>query len=95
MAHRPLNKKRADKLRRLMMHGSRPEPMIDLVQWLKDRGHAQTTGQAERLILDGRVRSESHPLGRMHTPTLSDPDKHIVMRLVSASVRDTIEVVSA
>lgn len=36
---------------------------IDLVQYLKLRGHAQTTGEAEQVILDGRVRSESHKLG--------------------------------
>jgi hypothetical protein len=61
LAKRPINKKRANQVRKMLR---RELPAyIDLVQWLKDRRYAQTTGQAEKMILDGRVRSESHKLG--------------------------------
>jgi hypothetical protein len=63
------------KLRKLMR--ATPPTKIDLVQYLKLRGHAQTTGEAKLLIESGRVFSESHPL---------------TDRLVSATLRPTINV---
>lgn len=43
----------------------RPLPSwIDLVWWLKSNRHADTTGQAIKLMLDGKVRLESHIVGR-------------------------------
>lgn len=61
MSRRPILKKRANKVRKAL-RGELPA-YLDLVQYLKDRGHAQTTGEAEKIILAGRVRSESHKLG--------------------------------
>lgn len=61
MSKRPINKKRAARVRK-MLRKELPA-FIDLIQWLRVRGYAQTAGQAEKLILDGRVRSESHTLG--------------------------------
>lgn len=61
MAKRPINKKRAARVRKLLR--KELPAYLDLIQWLKDRRYAQTTGQAEKMILDGRVRSESHKLG--------------------------------
>lgn len=61
MAKRPINTKRARGVRKLLR--KELPAYIDLIHWLKVRGYAQTTGQAEKLILGGRVRSESHKLG--------------------------------
>lgn len=61
MAKRSIRRKQANRLRKALR--ASPATMIDLVQYLKDRRYAQTTGEAEKIILDGRVRSESHKLG--------------------------------
>lgn len=61
MAKRPLNVKRANRVRKAFR--SDLPRWIDLIQWLKDHRYAQTTGEAEKIILAGRVRVESHKLG--------------------------------
>lgn len=66
MSHRPIMQK---KLRRLKKALRAPLPVhFDLVAWLKDRRYAQTTGEANRLILAGRVRSGSHTIGTTEVP---------------------------
>jgi hypothetical protein len=63
MSRRPIKDKQMRRLRRALER--RPLPAwIDLVQWLKFHRHAYTTGQALRLLLDGKVKSESHVVGR-------------------------------
>lgn len=37
---------------------------IDLVQWLRSHGHATSAGAARKIIAAGRVKSESHVLGK-------------------------------
>ncbi len=78
------------KLRRLRKAvNRRPLPAyIDLVRWLKDRGHAQTTGGANRLLVAGRVRSDSHTVGRMRGPK----DEWVPARLVPANLRERLVV---
>ena len=110
MAKRPLNKKAARRVRKLLR--SELPAYIDLIQWLKDRGYAQTTGQAEKLILAGRVRSESHKLGigkekrikkgteikllRGGSVEESDwEEREVAFRHVPAELRDSIHVVAA
>lgn len=61
MSKRPIIDKQLNRLRKSTRH--KLPAHFDLVQWLKDRNHAQTTGEAERLILAGRVRSGSHKIG--------------------------------
>lgn len=61
MSKRPINTKRARRVRKLLR--KELPAYIDLIHWLKVRRYAGTTGEAERLILAGRVRSESHKLG--------------------------------
>lgn len=61
MAKRPILKKQANRVRKALR--SQLPAYIDLIQYLKDRGYANTTGEAEAIILAGRVRSESHKLG--------------------------------
>lgn len=62
MSHRPIFDKRIARLRKLTQRT--PLPIgFDLVQWLKDRRYAQTTGEANRIILADRIRSGSHVIG--------------------------------
>lgn len=63
--NKPLEKK-ARYLERVIRKGRIPTK-INLVEWLKDRGYADTTGQALKLIRAGRVKSESHTLDGKHT----------------------------
>lgn len=83
---------------------------IDLIQYLKDRGYVSTSGEAEKLILDGRVRSESHKLGigqetqpkRLSKAALlvsggkfENEVVDVVRPHVPASLRKTIRVIDA
>lgn len=107
MAKRPLNKKRAARVRKMLRRDI--PAFIDLIEWLKVRGYAQTTGQAERLILDGKVKSESHKLGIARGQKLKSSARikaalgrrireedfdevDVVQRYVPAKVRGTIQV---
>lgn len=71
---------------------------IDLVDWLRVRGHAQTGGAARDMILDGRVMSESHVVGIATEPRLQ-PDGTVrdtkVVSRVPASLRGSLRVVEA
>ena len=96
MSHRgTLNKK----LNRLRKATRVPLPAhFDLVDWLKDRRHAQTTGEANRLILAGRVRNGSHVVGVVNEPeydTLGKPTGETistVRRVQPVSKRDDLIV---
>jgi len=61
MAKRNIRKKQANRLRHALRHT--PPQFYDLVTWLVTRGHAPTKRAARALILDGRVRHESHKVG--------------------------------
>lgn len=61
MARRPIIGKKLNRLRKQLRVS--PPAFLDLVQWLKDHRYAQTTGQANRLILAGKVRHGSHVIG--------------------------------
>ena len=70
------------KLRRLKKSMRTPLPVhFDLVQWLKDHRHAQTTGEAHRLILAGKVRSGSHVIGQQEMP-IQGPDGKLTTEVV-------------
>lgn len=82
-------------MRRALRKGRLPA-FIDLVDWLIERGHAQTVGGAQKLILAGRVRVDSHPIG-VHTLELRGPDgklkpTKLVYRRVPADVRSRLTV---
>ncbi len=62
MAKRPVQAKKIRRLEKLMRRT--PPAFIDLVQWLKLRGHARTTGAAYRLMAEGKVLSGDHVIGR-------------------------------
>lgn len=70
MAKRPIRIKQANRLRKALRNT--PETYIDLIDWLKQHRYAQTSGEAEKIILAGRVRSESHKLGIAKGRALKD-----------------------
>lgn len=95
MSHRPILKKRARRMRKALRPGLPVN--IDLVDFLITRKYAQTKGGARRLLVDGRVRSESHILGRREVKLLEDDKvvtKFVADPVVSASYRDTLQVLS-
>jgi hypothetical protein len=61
-AKNKLENKRERRMIRALRKGCIPV-YVDLVQWLRDRGEAQTAGAARKLIGERRVKSESHVLG--------------------------------
>lgn len=65
MSHRPREAKQIARLRK-HLRTSLPAH-IDLVMWLMDRGHAKTAGEARRMLADGRVKADSHIVGRFQT----------------------------
>lgn len=96
MAHRPILQKRVRRMRKALRQT--PPTFIDLIQWLKLHGHAQTTGEAKRLILAKRVKSESHVLGIEKQPQIVGnkvEEIDVVNPYVPAHVRPTLRVVSA
>lgn len=108
MSHRPILKKRGNRMRKVLR--SELPAFIDLVQYLIDRKHADTVGGAEKIILAGRVRSESHKLGITHGRKLKPnaailvmlgreeeawEESDVVDRYVPARVRGTIQVLPA
>jgi ribosome-associated protein YbcJ (S4-like RNA binding protein) len=74
----------------------RPLPAyIDLIQWLKLRGHAQTTGEAKELLKAGAVRSGANPVGRIQVKVNRgnlDTVEYVPQPLVDAGLRKTLYV---
>lgn len=68
MSARSINTKRANRVRKAM-RSSLPT-YVDLVHWLQLHGYADTAGGARKIILAGRVRSESHKLGIEKRPVV-------------------------
>jgi hypothetical protein len=95
MAKRPIQQKQRRRVAKLLRRRS-PEGFLDLVQWLKDRKYAQTTGEAEKIILAKRVKADSHPLGvekrPMLQPDLSIAEVDVVVRHIPAAYRGHITV---
>lgn len=67
MSRRQNNAKKVARLRKTLRRQPLPA-YIDLVTWLKDRGYAQTTGQAKAMLLAGRVRVAANAVGRRANP---------------------------
>lgn len=94
MSKRPIKDKQIRRLERALRKAGAPQAHIDLIDWLKTRGYANTTGAAVRLLLDGKVRVESHIVGRQKLPVPFQPDEEEwgVAPLIGAHVRGKIEV---
>jgi ribosome-associated protein YbcJ (S4-like RNA binding protein) len=92
MSHRPIQEKKLRKLERALRKAATPAASIDLIDWLKTRGHAQTTGAAVRLLLAGKVRVDSHIVGRQEIPVRGGKTIWGVAPMVAAHHRDSITV---
>jgi hypothetical protein len=96
MSHRPILQKKARRLRKTISR--QPLPVnIDLVHYLRTRGYAETAGAARRMLEEGKVRSESHVLGRVKVRLLEkgeEVEKFIASPVVSAKYRDSLTVIS-
>lgn len=90
MSHRPTSRKQVARLRKALRRT--PDAYIDLIHWLKLRGHAQTTGQAKQLLIDGKVRSNSHPVGRTRLQLTEEDHIWLPDRFVPARLRDSLIV---
>lgn len=76
-----------------------PPAYFDLIQWLRDRGYANTNKQARELILARRVKADSHALGVAPAPVRM-PDGKVemvdtVFRHVPVEVKRDVTVVPA
>ena len=90
MSKRPTSKKKVARLRKALRRT--PDSYIDLVHWLKSRGHARTTGEALRLMKDGKVRADSHPVGRTRIQLTEEDHTWLPIRFVPAGLRDSLIV---
>lgn len=90
MSSRPREAKKLSRLRKAMR--DTPPTSINLVQYLKDRRYARTSGAARQVLLDGKVSVDGEATGRVNIS--SDPEKpnYRVWPLVPAVLRDKIEV---
>jgi hypothetical protein len=62
MSHRPQEQRKLKRLRKMIGH--RPLPgYIDLIDYLKTHRHANTTGEAIRMLMNEQVRSSGNKLG--------------------------------
>lgn len=95
MAKRPIEAKQRRRAAKALRRTALPA-YLDLIQWLKDRRYASTTGQARKIILDRRVKADSHVIGLMKVPVLQ-PDhtikeQDVVAQHVPAELRGRITV---
>jgi len=95
MAKRPIREKQLRRLRKTLSRTPLPA-WIDLVWWLKFQGHADTTGPETRLMLGGKVRSESHIVGRERVSRIiqgQQVDQWEPVFRVQAKLRDKLQVI--
>lgn len=96
MSHRPVLKKRAQRVRKILSRSPLPKN-IDLVHYLRTRGHAETAGGARKMLEEGKVRSESHVLGRVKMTVLEkgkEEERWVAQPVVPAKYRDSLQVIS-
>lgn len=79
MSHRPINGKRAARMRKAFR--KQLPAYIYLPDWLRERDHASSMADVDKLLFSGRVKSESHSLGI-----------HKVPRVVNGEVREVEDV---
>lgn len=93
--------KQLRRLERALRKGRLPR-YFDLIVWLKDYGHAQTTGEALRLLESDKVLSDSHPLGKQIVTvggsTKEFPDREakkyeVLRRLYPVELRKSVHVI--
>lgn len=94
MSKRSSQDKKIRKLGRALRSAGAPPASLDLIDWLKTRGHAQTTGEAVRMLLDGRVMVDSHVVGRVEYLDAAKGEKvaYAISPLIGAHHRSNITV---
>lgn len=80
------DERKLKRLRKSLRKGQLPM-RINLIDFLQQRGTADTAGQARKIIEEERVMSESHVLGIIKINDLA-----IVEPYVNSSLRGTIEI---
>lgn len=88
MSKRPITAKKLNRLRKALRRT--PQGHINLIQYLKDRSYVNTSGGAKAMLVAGRVRVDSHVVGRKPDPL--NPDEFVIDPLISAEYRDRIIV---
>lgn len=94
MSHRPRQAKGVARLRKAFRRT--PPAFLDIINWLEFHGYADTAGQARKIILDKRLRSESHVIGLVKAwDPLLKKNVDVIERLQPnpAQLRRTLRVV--
>jgi ribosomal protein S4 len=93
---RPVEAKQIARLRKALR--ATPASSINLIEWLRDRRYASTAGAARRLLTDGKVKVDSHVIGRERAVVGFEDDKETpifgwaVAPYVPAEIRAQIRV---
>lgn len=92
MSHRPIEAKKRRRTAKVFARTPLPA-YLDLVQYLTDRGHANTKRQAREIILAKRVRADSHILGvgKSMVPTKSSAVDVLAGRAISFETKEVVE----
>lgn len=98
MSRRPTTDKKLARLRKALSVGQL-QAHIDLVDYLKERRYAQSTGQAKAMLLAGKVRAGANVVGRSPDPNAKavpgQPDMtdgFVLQRTIPARLRGEIQV---
>lgn len=86
------DQKQLRRLRKALRPGL--DSYINLIEYLTDRRLARSKREARQMCLDGRVRVESHVVGRLEVEDVAAPGgkKFIVFPIVPAASRGRILV---
>lgn len=79
MSHRSPEAKQRRRVAKKLTRRALPA-YFDLVTWLVDNGHARTKPEAKRIILDKKVKHESHTLGVDKVPNFQFVKGEIKMK---------------
>jgi hypothetical protein len=95
---RPIEVKQRRRAAKALRRSTLPA-YINLIEWLKDRRYASTTGEAQKILLAGRVQADSHKLGVKRMPVLQADqtirEQDVVQPIVPAELRSRIIVTKA
>lgn len=85
MSARPIHAKKIARLRKVMRQT--PHARINLVEYLTDRALAPSKRAARTLMIEGKVKAESHVIGRV-----KDGERWRADPIVNADLRGKISV---
>ena len=93
MSKRPINEKRARRLAKALRNT--PPVYFDLADFLVSRKHAKSRREAREMMLEGRVRVDSHKVGfeEHDDPFKKDEKIKILVPHLRSELRDRVMVV--